>query len=398
MIGRPRSRNQVTGQGDDMTALADEYRSVLLGKHEPPCLSLYQPTHRQQPDRRQDPIRYKNLVKALEESVERDYATRDARPLLAPFHALLDDHAFWNHGQDGLAVLGTADMFRVYRLQRTVPERAIVADSFHTKPLLRILQSADRFHVLALNRREACLFEGNRDALARIDIAPGIERMVTDLPPGEADAERATRVYSTALGAPTTRHGTDVTQDVVDHDTDRFFRLVDQAVIVHHSRATGLPLLLAALPEYHHRFRAISENHCLAPEALDVYAGDLSLDETRERAWRLMLPRYLHRLAALSDTFQAAKARSLATDDVGAAAQAAVAGRVATLLVEADRMIPGRIDAATGKVALGDLDNPAIDDVLDDLGEQVLRTGGEVVVVPADRMPTSTGAAATYRY
>jgi len=41
-------------------------------------------------------------------------------------------------------------MFRVYRLQRPVPELAIVADSFHTKPLLRILQSADRYQVLAL--------------------------------------------------------------------------------------------------------------------------------------------------------------------------------------------------------------------------------------------------------
>ena len=381
-----------------MTALSDEYRSVLLGEHVPPCLSLYQPTHRQQPDRRQDPIRYKNLVKSLETSLHRDHAARDARTLLAPFHALMDDHAFWNHGQDGLAVLGAADTFRVYRLQRTVPERAIVADSFHTKPLLRILQSADRFHVLALNRREACLFEGNRDALAQVDIAPGIERMAADVPAGTADAERATRVYATTLGAPTTRHGTDATQDVVDHDTDRFFREVDEAVIVHHSRPMGLPVLLAALPQYHHRFRAVSQNHWLAPEALDVYAADLSLDETRQRAWQLMLPRYLQRLARLADAYEVAKARGLATDDVAVAAQAAFTGRVGTLLIEADRMIPGRIDAATGALTRADLDNAVVDDALDDLGEQVLRTSGEVVLVPAERMPTSSGVAATYRY
>ena len=61
-------------------------------------------------------------------------------------------------------------------------------------------------------------------------------------------------------------------------------------------------------------------------------------------------------------------------------------------------MIPGRIDAATGAITRADLDNPVVDDALDDLGEQVLRTGGEVVVVPADRMPTTTGVAARYRY
>ena len=36
--------------------------------------------------------------------------------------------------------------------------------------------------------------------------------------------------------------------------------------------------------------------------------------------------------------------------------------------------------------------------MLDDLAELVLNTGGEVVVVPTDRMPTDTGVAAVYRF
>ena len=71
---------------------------------------------------------------------------------------------------------------------------------------------------------------------------------------------------------------------------------------------------------------------------------------------------------------------------------------MATLLIEADRIIPGQINAATGKVAAGQLDDPEVDDVLDDLGELVLKAGGEVVMVPAERMPTTTGAAAVYRF
>ena len=35
---------------------------------------------------------------------------------------------------------------------------------------------------------------------------------------------------------------------------------------------------------------------------------------------------------------------------------------------------------------------------LDDLAEAVPRTGGEVVVVPAGRMPADTGLAATFRH
>jgi hypothetical protein len=41
---------------------------------------------------------------------------------------------------------------------------------------------------------------------------------------------------------------------------------------------------------------------------------------------------------------------------------------------------------------------PGAGDVLDDVAEAVLRNGGEVIVVPRERMPASTGLAAIYRY
>jgi hypothetical protein len=36
--------------------------------------------------------------------------------------------------------------------------------------------------------------------------------------------------------------------------------------------------------------------------------------------------------------------------------------------------------------------------VLDDLGMLALKMGGQVVIVPTERMPTKTGLAAIYRY
>src|SRR3546814_5763577 len=57
------------------------------------------------------------------------------------------------------------------------------------------------------------------------------------------------------------RHGaSDSKRDAIDAETERFFRAVDRAVLEHHSRPGGLPLLLAALPEHHHLFRKISDN------------------------------------------------------------------------------------------------------------------------------------------
>lgn len=53
------------------------------------------------------------------------------------------------------------------------------------------------------------------------------------------------------------------------------------------------------------------------------------------------------------------------------------------------------LDAATGQTAFAPRDDPHVDDLLDDLAELVLKMGGRVLVVPADRMPATTGLAAT---
>lgn len=382
-----------------MSPIMIDFPGRLLDFHEPPCLSLYQPTHRHRPQNQQDLIRFRNLVKTLEESLHQKYPKREVKPLLEPFVALAADAAFWNHTLDGLAVLGGPDLFNVYRLQRPVHELAVVADSFHTKPLVRIMQSADRYQVLALNRREIKLFEGNRDVLDAIELAPGVPRTITEVLGNElSEPHQTVASYGMGAGGLPMRHGHGAKMDEIDSDTERFFRAIDRAVLEHHSRSSGLPLMLVALTEYQAPFRKLSHNPFLMAEGLQINPDALSLEELCQQTWQQVEPLYLSRLADLVEKYQAARSQQLGSDDLVQVAQAAIAGRVATLLVEADRQVPGRIDAATGQIKMGDLSNPEIDDILDDLAEMVMRLKGEVIVVPAERMPATTGVAATYRF
>ena len=380
-----------------MNSLTHDYPAVLLRNDETPCLSLYQPTHRQHPDNVQDPIRFRNLVKEMAESLRQKYPKREMASLLEPFEALADNKAFWNHTADGLAVLGAPGMFRAYRLHRPVAELVVVADSFHTKPLMRITQSADHYQILGLSRNSFKLFEGNRDSLLEVQPLGHAAQTADDMLSKDDDSrEGAHRAYGPTGDA--AWHGTDVKQAAGNRDTEQFFRAVDQAVMQRHSQPGGMGLILAALPEHHSLFRSVSKNPMLLNEALDVNPDAMSLDALRERAWQLIQPYYLARLAGLVDAYGAATGKALGSDALGDIAKAAVAGRVATLLIEADRIIPGNINAATGKVTAGQLDDPQMDDLLDDLGELVLKAGGEVVMVPAERMPTTTGTAAIYRF
>jgi len=103
-------------------------------------------------------------------------------------------------------------------------------------------------------------------------------------------------------------------------------------------------------------------------------------------------------VAALVEKFGNARFKGLGDDELTQVAKAVVGGRVATLLIEAQREVPGRINAATGDIQFDDLAHPDVDDLLDDLGELAKKKGGDVVIVPAERMPTETGIAAIYRY
>jgi hypothetical protein len=380
-------------------ALERDYDSVLLARRGAPSLSLYQPTHRSYPDKQQDPIRFRNLVRELEYSLGQRYVGRESAAILRPFHLLAENSDFWNHVLDGLAIFATPDLFKVYRLQRPVRALAIVADSFHTKPLIRVLQSAERYHVLGLNRQEARLFEGNRYVFDEVELPPGFPRTVSDVVGElEGEPERKNRVYGPAGPGQTTRHGTDVRQEEMDSDTERFFRAVDEAVLEHYSRPTGMPLLLAALPQHHHLFRSVSRNPFLKSEAVDTHPDALSIDQLRDRAWQLVLPVYLGRLNDLVERFGAARAKGLGSGDLADIARAAAADRIGTLLIDADSIVPGHFDPVSGAIAFAPLEDPGIDDLLDDLAEHALKTGGDVVIVPRDRMPTDTGIAAIYRF
>jgi len=366
----------------------------VLEACEPPCISLYQPTHRRLPDIPQDTIRFRNLLKSLEEQLA-SHPKDVAREVLVPFAALADDHEFWNHNQDGLAVLAARGVFRVYRLQQAVAERLVVADSFYTKPLLKALQMADRYQVLAVSRKEVQLYEGGVDSLDEVPLAPGVPRTITDAL-GDELTEPYQGVRSSGRGT-AMHHGMGSKADEVDVDAERFFRAVDRAVLEHHSKPSGLPLILAALPEHHHLFHEVSRNPFLVAGSIDVHPSALkSLDELRARAWEVIEPHHRARMAALADEYGAANARGLASDQPEEIAHAIAAGRVKVLLLEADRAMPGSVDTETATVHRDGPD--ATSDILDDLGAWARTMGGEVLIVPAELLPTGTGLAAVYRF
>nr|WP_206170779.1 hypothetical protein [Phragmitibacter flavus] len=336
----------------------------------------------------------------MENSLHHQSSESEIAQLLEPFHNLANDREFWNHTSDGLAVFGSAGFFRVYHLQRTVSPFVVVADSFHTKALRRILQSVDRYHVLALSLDHIRLFEGNRDSLDEISPAPGVPLTLT-----EALGEELTEPHQTVAsyggsGGTSTpmHHGHGGRKEETEIDAQRFFRAIDKAINTHHSQASGMPLILAALPEHHGLFRQLSHNPALLAEGIKGDPNSMSPSQLRESAWQIMEPEHQARYIQLAESFAKSKARGSGLEDLTEIAEAAQQGRVATLLIEADRQIAGRLHPGSGNVHFDDAPQVHGDDLLDDLGELVIQQGGRVFVLPSVHMPSDTGAAASSRY
>lgn len=384
-----------------MEILSHELIKELLSERHAPCLSLYMTTHRSHPVNIQDTIRFQNLVKQLKESLLEQYPAIDVKTSLEPFETLRDDKEFWNHTLDGLAVLGSTNFFKVIMLPITVQDFAVVADSFHTKDLRKYLQSVDRYHVLSLNLHNIRLFEGNRHSLVEVVLHPNIPKTITDALGDELTEKHSAVAFYGGLGGESsgTHHGQGGKKDEVDKDTERFFRVVANTIYDNYSKPSGLPLILAALPEHHSLFQKVNKNPFLLPTGITVNAESITTDKLIKLAWEVMEPGYIHKIESLAHKFEQAKANGLGSDNIEEVVEAAEAGRVDELLVEADRVIAERLrNKNTGKYIQADSTQPKLDDLLDDIGELVTRMGGKVMVIPPEKMPSKTGLAALFRY
>src|SRR3546814_18960313 len=114
---------------------------------------------------------------------------------------------------------------------------------------MRIVQSADRYQVLGLNRHSARLFEGNRDSIDEITLAPEVPRSLDEVVEREQERDRPPRTHGRVEPGAIGRHGdTDSKRDAIEAETDRVFLAVGPTAPQPPSPPLGLPLLLSPPP------------------------------------------------------------------------------------------------------------------------------------------------------
>jgi hypothetical protein len=290
---------------------------------------------------------------------------------------------FWHYQASGLAVLGTPDMMRTFRLPDRPKPLAEVADRLHLTPLIRAMTSPHDVYVLALAEESVRLIR------AFANFPPQLIQ-VPDLP---SSAEEATRRPSIHVRAPRRRLQNLEGEKVLLH---QYVRKVEHAI---HGVLAGqnAPLVLAAEEPLASMFRSLNTHPRLADEMIEGNP-DLVTDAELEDAAIPILDRlYARELKAVITRYEELKPRR-ATTDVSYAAHAATAGAIDQLLVDLDAVIPGLVSDIDGSVTYAASDDAETHSVVDEIARRALYTGARVMGARKEELPGQAPLTAILRY
>lgn len=382
----------------------------LLDEDQGPAVSIYVPTRRSSSESETNRLRYRAaLDRARELLATAGGSNGSGGALLEDLEPLTDEEEFWRYQSDGLAVFASPALKRLYRLPSALPELVVVGPTFHTRPMLEYLQAPDRYWVLGLSQKNVRLWSGTAAGLNPIDLQ-GVPRSLMEALGYEFERDKKIVLRRKTRNASHGRHGRGGTMPVFhghgvgaddsEPELRRFFRAVDEGLQDMLEGEIG-PLVLAAVAEYHPLYRGVSRLDNLADDGVEASVMDWSPDRIHQAAWPIAKAQVLKKIDRALELWESAYGTGKGEMDPANLARLVVAGRMRLLLTERDRRIWGHIDRTTGEIEVlregGDDPSGEAVELLDELAELTILRGGTALVLPADRMPTDTGAAGILR-
>jgi hypothetical protein len=384
-----------------MILFSREELRTLVDERAYPCVSILQPTHRAGADIQQDPIRFKNLLRSVEETLLAGEMRRpDVMDLLEPAQRLLDDRKFWEHSREGLAVYlsGAPDSFRYYRVPMTLPEIALVSDHFHTKPLLPLLTGDGQFYVLALAQNSVRLLEGTRFTVSEVDLENAPKSLAEVLRFDDFERQLQSHTKTTQGGEQmTVFHGHGAGEEVEKEQVLRYFHKIDDGLrsILAESHA---PLVLAGTDNLFSIYREANSYNHLVEGGVAGNPEMLSAEELHTAAWAIVEPLFRQAQDEARERYAMLSGNESASDRLADIVPAAFYGRVATLFVPLSEELWGTFDAQNNRLEVHAEARPDNADLYDLAATQTILNGGTVYAVEPDDVPGHAPVAAVFRY
>jgi hypothetical protein len=346
-----------------------------------PCITIVVPAHHPGAQEGSRVALVHSLVRKAGEEMTRGKLASRATELLAPLEDLAREFGA-EAGGPGFAIFRSPEYTATYCLPDRPVEKLVIADHFYLTPFVADAFAPHEFFVLGLSMKHLRLFRYVNGECRELPLPAGVP-MSLDAAGGFDKPDHQLENRSASGPSTGAMHGVHVgtlsDREAFPEYLHHFFEIVDRGLKL---ILNGKSLLLMGVHEEVAAYRRVAKyphiftTECLGNTELltlpDV--ATRAAEECRKQC-QLVAERVLAEYLEMSD-----RNRTLA--DVPAVLLAATAGRVHQLCVRKGTEFAG----------------PGGEDQINAAVVETLRTGGEVFMLPQDKVPVAHPLAAILRY
>ncbi len=380
-----------------ITELID-FTPSMFQQVDTPLISLYLQTHRHAPDNQQDRMRFKNLISEVESLLSESHNRREYADMIVRLEFFLEDldRNIWQHAKDGLAIFVDQGSLYYYRLDYPVQDIAVVDNEFYVKPLIRNFQYGAHYYLLALSADSFELLCGDFHGIDPVCLPEGIESRFEDI---FDDFDNNSSVNAGSYGGlDASYHGHRSKSEMVEKDIEKFFRYVDKTIAESFLADHPYPVILVSLPQHQATFRSIASMPTLLESGIEKPFEAFTESELFKETISLIQEVQKSHIKKLVESYGLAEAKEKGSSEPSTIAHALAQRKVATLFIEQDRLMPGKIDRVTGLISYSSNDEVGIHDLAENFVRMTYLQGGAVFILEKEMMPSDTGVAALFRY
>jgi hypothetical protein len=350
------------------------------------CISLYIPAVNEQHDR----ITFKNKLQQVKTELQQQQkmSTSDIDNLIAPGYALLQEEDVWRNMTKGLAVFMSKDYFRYARLNVAPKEIILINHSFYLRPLVPLLADVnnDHFYLLMISKKKAKLFRA--DGFYMEEVA------IDDMPDGIEDVVHFEEKEDQKLF----RMGDDGAATDEKENIALYLKEVDRTIWQAVMNREKAPLLLAGIDYLLPIYRSVSSYQHICTEAMIGSYEHQPMSVLYTAAREKMEPVFNKRHEQALDAYCNKLATPLTSSMPETVIPACYYGKVAELFIDQDMHLWGHFDMANNQLELHGTKQDNDDCMIDKAITQTILHGGQVHLLPKDKMPKGSDIAALFRY
>lgn len=366
------------------------------------CISFYMGTNNStsvEANVQKDFIGFKNKLQQLT-SLLKDKNIEQTRieSLLKPGYDLLRNEGFWTKTTEGLAVFITDRIFRYIKLPLTPKEEVLLNSSFYLTPLIPVMTSKDYFYVLVLSKKQAKFYRADAFGMHYIPV-PELPNGVDDVVHfEEKEDQKLFRTDTNGAGSGANFHGMGAGKPDEKANIAMYFDEVDKTLWKHMLNKENVPLMLVGVEYLIPLYKQVAQYKPIWDNAITGNHEYEDIGTLYPQVREKIEPYFNERVSKALNVYGNQSATELTSSIPEDVIPAAHYGRISQLFVLKDEHIWGTFDEMNNVLTVHGTQEEGDECLVDKAVIKTLLTGGEVFILPADKMIAGSKLAAIMRY